>query len=104
MDYRYRLANTNCHYATLEEDGELNVVVAHRDPGVPNWLDCAGFAGGYVTYRWMLATEHPIPLATQVRFDELTRHLPANVKRISAAGRREQLATRRRGVIQRFGH
>ena len=104
VDYRYRLANTNCHYATLEDDGELIVVIAHRDPGVPNWLDCSGFTGGYVTYRWMLAAEHPRPLATRVRFDELAEHLPANVRRMSPAGRREQLATRRRGVIQRFGH
>jgi hypothetical protein len=55
MDYRYRLANTNCHYAALEEDGELIVVVSHDDPGLPNWLDPSGHSEGYVTYRWMLA-------------------------------------------------
>jgi len=29
MDYRYRLSNTNQHYAKLEDDGELIVVIAH---------------------------------------------------------------------------
>ena len=42
MDYRYRLANTNDHYAKREADGELILVVSHEDPGVPNWLDASG--------------------------------------------------------------
>ncbi len=33
MDYRYRLCSTNCHHAVLEDNGELILVVAHRDPG-----------------------------------------------------------------------
>jgi hypothetical protein len=28
-------------------------VVAHRDPGVPNWLDTAGHAHGTVGVRWV---------------------------------------------------
>ncbi|WP_235015492.1 DUF1214 domain-containing protein [Oceanicoccus sp. KOV_DT_Chl] len=54
MDYRYRLCSTNCHYAKLEHNGELILVVSHIDAGVPNWLDpsainkvispCAGLA------------------------------------------------------------
>lgn len=104
VDYRYRLSNTNMHYAVREDDGELIVVVAHEDPGVPNWLDCAGFAAGYVTYRWMLAQENPVPAATQVKFAELRQYLPPTAKRISPAGRHEQLAARRRGVARRFGY
>jgi len=104
VDYRYRLSNTNMHYAAREEDGELIVVVAHEDPGVPNWLDCAGFAAGYVTFRWMLSQEQPVPVATQVKLGGLRQHLPATAKRISPEGRREQLAARRRGVARRFGY
>ena len=104
MDYRYRLSNTNCHYAQLEDDGELIVVVAHEDPGLPNWLDTSGFSEGYVTYRWMLAQSCPEPQATQVKTAELFKHLPARIKRITPDARREQLATRRRGVINRFGN
>lgn len=104
VDYRYRLSNTNMHYAALETDGELIVVVAHEDPGVPNWLDCAGFSAGYVTYRWMLSEEQPVPQATQVPLASLLSHLPKDVKRMTPAQRREQLATRRRGVNRRFGY
>ncbi|MBK7252260.1 MAG: DUF1214 domain-containing protein [Gammaproteobacteria bacterium] len=104
MDYRYRLSNTNCHYAELEDDGELIVVIAHEDPGLPNWLETSGFAEGYVTYRWMRAESCPEPKATQVKTAELFRYLPQNARRITPEARCEQLAARRRGVINRFGN
>ena len=102
MDYRYRLASTNCHHAVLEDDGELIVVVSHDDPGLPNWLDPSGHAEGYVTYRWMLADHHPVPQCTQLPRAALLEHLPAGVRRITPEARRAQLAARRRGVQQRF--
>ncbi|MGC6330536.1 DUF1214 domain-containing protein [Rhizorhabdus sp. FW153] len=102
MDYRYRLANTNCHYAALEEDGELIVVVSHDDPGVANWLDPSGHSEGYVTYRWMIADHYPVPTCQQVKRGALFDHLPAGMKRIGPEERREQLDGRRRGIVQRF--
>ena len=102
MDYRYRLASTNCHHAVLEEDGELIVVVSHDDPGLPNWLDPSGHGEGYVTYRWMLAESHPVPHCVQVPRAQLLERLPPGVRRITPEGRREQLAARRRGVLKRF--
>ena len=102
MDYRNRLASTNCHHAALEEDGELIVVVSHDDPGLPNWLDPSGHSEGYLTFRWMLAEGCPVPEVAQVKRTELFDHLPAGVRRISKEDRREQLAARRRGVQHRF--
>ncbi len=103
MDYRSVLSNTNCHYAQLEDNGELIIVVAHVDPGYPNWLDPAGFQEGYVTYRWMQADHYPLPEVTQVKLAELKAKLPDNIKTISTPERVLQIAARRRGVIQRFG-
>ncbi len=102
MDYRYRLASTNCHHATLEDDGELIVVVSHDDPGLPNWLDPSGHSEGYITFRWMLADSCPVPQCEQVKRSELMQRLPNGIKTISAEGRREQLAERRRGIAKRF--
>ncbi len=39
----------------LEVDGTFRIVVAHRDPGTPNWLDASGHAEGSVVFRWLLA-------------------------------------------------
>ncbi len=102
MDYRHRLANTNDHYAVLEENGELIVVVSHADPGLPNWLDPSGHSEGYVTYRWIGTDSYPAPQCEQIKAAELLRHLPADVKRITPGERREQLEARRRGVCKRF--
>ncbi|EGG28425.1 hypothetical protein IMCC3088_134 [Aequoribacter fuscus] len=102
MDYRSILSNTNCHYALLEDDGELIVVVAHQDTGHANWLDPAGFSEGYVTIRWMQADHYPTPIATQLKLTELGNLLP-QAKKLTQEERVEQIATRRRGVVQRFG-
>jgi hypothetical protein len=103
MDYRSILSNTNCHYAQLEDDGELILVVSHVDTGHANWLDPAGFREGYVTVRWMQADHYPTPQVTQVKLHALNELLPASAKKVTAAQRAEQVAARRRGVIQRFG-
>jgi hypothetical protein len=102
MDYRYRLASTNCHHAVLEDNGELIVVASHDDPGLPNWLDPSGHSEGYVTYRWMRADHYPVPQCQQVKRAELFDHLPAEVKRSTPELRAEQIAGRRRGIMKRF--
>ena len=104
MDYRYRLCSTNCHHAVLEDSGELILVVSHDDPGVANWLDPSGHEEGYITVRWMGAQDYPAPQCLQIARAALADHLPAEVKPMDAAGRRDQLAARRRGVIRRFGY
>ena len=104
MDYRYRLCSTNCHHAVLEDDGELLVVVAHSDPGLPNWLDPSGHVEGYMTVRWIGSRSYPVPDCIQMKRAALAQYLPASAKTISPSQRLEQLAARRRGVIKRFGY
>ena len=44
----------------LEPDGSWRMVVAHRDPGVANWLDAAGRTHGTLYWRFLLP-EEPVP-------------------------------------------
>ena len=104
MDYRYRLCSTNCHHATLEDNGELLLVVAHRDPGLPNWLDPSGHEEGYITVRWIGATQCPIPRCEQTKLSDFQKNVPEGVKKMSPELRKEQLAARRHGAIRRFGY
>ncbi len=53
LDYVHYQSALNCHSARLEADGSARFVVAHRDPGVPNWLDTAGHRRGTVGVRWV---------------------------------------------------
>ena len=102
MDYRYRLCSTNCHHAQLEDNGELVLVVAHEDPGVPNWLDPSGHGEGYIALRWMQADSYPKPVCVQVPVMELASHLGEGVKTLDSGQRRRQLAGRRLGILKRF--
>lgn len=47
------------------------LVVAHRDPGMPNWLETAGHTSGTMCFRWIKAKDHPQPQTRVVGFSEL---------------------------------
>jgi hypothetical protein len=53
LDYRYHPVTLNSATATPNADGSVTVVVAHRDPGVPNWLSLAGHDRGVLGARWV---------------------------------------------------
>jgi hypothetical protein len=62
LDHRTRPTVLNRHSATVT-DGTVRIVVAHDDPGEPNWLDAAGHAHGWVLFRWLLADRVVLPTA-----------------------------------------
>ena len=54
FDYLNRRVTLNRKQTVLEPDGRYRIVIAHEDPGVPNWLDTEGRAFGLVFWRFML--------------------------------------------------
>lgn len=53
-DYANRQVSLNRCQAQLEADGSFRMVIAHSDPGLPNWLDTEGRSLGLVFWRFML--------------------------------------------------
>jgi len=53
-DYANRQVYRNRRQTRLEADGSFRIVLAHRDPGVPNWIDTEGRPFGMVFWRFML--------------------------------------------------
>jgi hypothetical protein len=53
-EFLYRPVCLNHSQVKLEADGSFRIVVAHRDPGMPNWLDTSGHGEGGVVFRWLL--------------------------------------------------
>lgn len=53
LDYRYFRIHTNSAMAAKRLDGSVRIVVAGRDPGVPNWLETAGHTFGTMCFRWV---------------------------------------------------
>jgi len=52
LDYRYYTISINKHNAIFEADGRVRVIVAHQDPGIPNWIETAHHTEGTMCWRW----------------------------------------------------
>ncbi len=66
LDYVHRRNSLNRRQVEYEKDGSFKMVVAHRDPGTPNWLDGEGRKRLTMFWRFMLAEEDIEPLRTKV--------------------------------------
>jgi hypothetical protein len=71
-DYAHRTVSLNRAQTKLNDDGSFTMVIAHRDPGVPNWIDTEGRPFGMVFWRFFLP-EGPVetPQAQVVNINDL---------------------------------
>jgi hypothetical protein len=58
-DDAYQRMIVNHAHAVMEPDGSCRIVVAHRDPGHPNWLNPNGHRQGVVFFRWLMPEAEP---------------------------------------------
>jgi len=77
LDYRYRTTSLNNASALRSPDGSWQLVIATRDPGVPNWIDTGGRREGYMIVRWVLADDPPHPTCALVPLAELRARGPS---------------------------
>jgi len=101
FDYANRQTSINGRQAQIDSDGRFRCVVAHQDPGVPNWLDTAGHLEGVIQYRWMWTQTNPQPAVRTVKFAEIRSALPADTPLISAEARREIIRKRQEHMARR---
>ncbi len=66
LDYEERSVSLNRAQTVLDEDGNFEMIVAHRDPGRPNWLDTEGRPYGIMFWRFQLPEGDIPPLETEV--------------------------------------
>jgi len=72
FEYRSHRTWRNRSSLDLGPDGDYRIVIAHRDPGVADWLDTEGHELGIVFWRFFLAEERPGPITcTVVPLDQL---------------------------------
>lgn len=102
MDYANGLNSMNGAQARVDSDGKVRFVIAHADPGVPNWLDTGGRASGMIQYRYVWTRNNPEPKVEIVPFGSIWSRLPADTPRVDARQRREQVASRQRAIARRF--
>ena len=61
-DYLHRPTSMTLDEVNYNEDGSVEFIVAHKDPGHPNWLDTSGHNFGFITLRWLDALDEDVPM------------------------------------------
>lgn len=107
LDYANHQSSLNGAQVSRDGDGAIRWVIAHRDPGVANWLDTTGHPEGFMSPRWAYSEtppqeKWPTIKATKVAFDEIARHLPADTATVTPEQRARAIAVRQDHVKRRY--
>ncbi|MBW8783059.1 MAG: hypothetical protein JF593_00200, partial [Novosphingobium sp.] len=94
-------ASLNDAQAPLDADGVLRIVVSAKDPGVPNWLDTAGYARGVIQGRWTNCDSQPVPSIEKVKLADVRKYLPKETGKVTAKQREQITRDRRAAYLQR---
>lgn len=102
MDFLYRPVSYTPSRTKSDADGRIRLVMAHRDPGVHNWLDTQGFRCGNLTYRHMLEGQPAVLSTRVVKHDDVLPTLPADTATVSPAERTAAMWERFHGIRRRY--
>ncbi len=107
VEYGNQIGSLNGAQSEWDADGVIRLVVAHRDPGVPNWIDTTGHREGFLTPRWAYSEkppqdQWPTITAHRVKFDQIRQHLPPETRHVGPEERREQIRIRQEHVRRRY--
>ena len=98
IDWMNRQTSLNSWSAKLDKDGKFRAVISANDPGVPNWLDTAGYGKGGIIGRWTECSSAPAPVVTKVKLADVRKYLPANTPVVTAEARDTAIRLRRKGA------
>ncbi len=96
------VTSLNHRQAHVAADGKVRVVVAHRDPGVANWLDTTGRAVALLNYRHFWGSALPELRTSVVPFADVGAALPAGTPSVDAPARSAEIASRREHLAWRY--
>jgi hypothetical protein len=101
-DFASRQTSLNMLQTFVDDDGRLRLVLAHDDPGTPNWIDTEHRPEGMLIYRSIGTRSRPVPEAIVVPVHDVRKHLPAGHPVIDRTERTAILARRRAAVLARY--
>ncbi len=102
VDPVHRITSRNQRQARIDADGRVRIVLAHEDPGVPNWLDCGGHREGLLTFRWFWPEGDPSPHTRVVALRDVASLSPADTPRVDAETRGREIRARKEHLAWRF--
>lgn len=106
-DYANHQSSLNLHQMYIGADGKQRWLVAHRDPGVQNWIDTTGLPKGFLSHRWAYSElpeekDWPKISATKIKLSEVDRYMPADMPTVSAKQRAQAIRIRQAHVRKRY--
>lgn len=105
LDYANHVTSLNGFQTVADPDGVRRYVIAHTDPGVPNWLDTVGHHTGFLTVRWTYPKppqRMPTTAVHKIALADLRRRLPSGTATVSADERAAQIEIRQEHVARRY--
>lgn len=102
LDFANRPTSRNGTQIHIDPDGRYRVVIAHQDPGVPNWIDTTGLGQAMIAYRYVRTANRPVPEGRVVEVADLAAALPPGTPQITPEMRRQEISVRQRHVARRF--
>ena len=102
FDPSHHHMSLNGAQAKCDADGLYRVVIAHRDPGIANWLDTAGHRRGNVTLRYVRTECRPVARVTVGALTQVLTSLPLDTARVSPEERADAIARRARAYSRRY--
>jgi hypothetical protein len=97
-----RVTSLNHHQAATSSDGRMRLVVAHEDPGVPNWLDTMGRGVALLNYRHFWGSPIAPPETRVVSFADIRDALPDDTPMVDRSARERELQARRDHLAWRY--
>jgi hypothetical protein len=98
-DWYNNHSSLNDAQAGVDKDGVLRIVVSAKDPGVPNWLDTAGYPTGLIQGRWADCDATPTPTVRKLALSEVRKALPADTPTVTPE-QRDRIVRERRAALQ----
>lgn len=93
-----RQISFNGFNAHMSSDGKFRAVISAKDPGVPNWMDNAGYRRGHIMGRWKGCNSYPQPEITKVMLADVRKYLPKDTPVVSAEQRSSDVRARARAT------
>ncbi len=106
-DYANHQSSLNHFQMHMADDNIQRWVVAHKDPGVKNWIDTTGLPKGFLSHRWAYSelpekSDWPTISCRKVPFAEVRQQFPEDMPLLSAEERAAEIRARARHVQRRF--
>ena len=100
-DWLNNQSSLNNAQSRVDRDGVLRIVISAKDPGVPNWLDTAGYPQGLVQGRWTNCDSQPVPTARKIAVTDVRKYVPSDTPGVTPAERERSIRDRRAAYLQR---